>query len=69
MSRANVMQQLIREGPGDYFDIVGDAFRQDTRCDQTLKLITLLKKPLCNPDTEILVFMRKRTAFGDIIPG
>ena len=57
MSRANVMQQLTRGGPGMYFDIVSDAFREDTRCDQTLKFITLLDKTLVNPDTEILVYM------------
>ena len=27
MSRANVMQQLTRGGPGNYFDIVGDAIK------------------------------------------
>ena len=27
MSRTNVMQQLTRGGPGNYCDIVGDAFR------------------------------------------
>ena len=59
MSRANVMQQLTRGGPGIYFEIVGDAFREDTRCDQTLKFITLLDKILVNPDTEMLVYMKK----------
>ena len=59
MSRANVMQQLTRGGPGNYCDIVGDAFREDTRCDQTLKFITLLDKTLVYPDTEILLYMKK----------
>lgn len=53
------MQQLTRGGPGNYFDIVGDAFREDTRCDQTLKFITLLDKTLVYPDTEILLYVKK----------
>ena len=28
--------------------------------DQTLKIITLLEKSFCNPDTKILVFMKKK---------
>ena len=63
------MQQLIREGPDYYFDIVGDAFCQDTRWDQTLKFITLLEKTLGNPDTEILLYTKKGLQFVGAVSG
>ena len=47
-----------RVGPGNYFDNVGDAFVQ---CDETSKFIALLEISFGNPNTEISVFMKKRT--------
>ena len=55
--RVQMLCHSVREGPVNYFDNVGDAFRKDKWCDQTSparKRLVFVKKS-CNSEIQFLV--------------